>query len=307
MTSVWQGKRIALAAGGTGGHVYPALAVLHELKEQDPPPEIWFMGRPYGLEHDLMTRENVNYIHLTLQGLPRKPCLRWLTAPLLTLFAFLKCLWTFIGKRPHLVIGFGSYVAAPVVLAALCLRIPTLIHEQNSFPGAANRHLAPWVHTVLVSYPDTPALLRRPDAEVVGIPLRKEVLKQNTECALPELQSHLKTLLIFGGSQGARKICRSAIEALPLLENDLEGWQTLLIAGPKNYELIHSQELPKNLILKDYIESMGAIYQVSHLVVSRAGAVSLAEITAHGLPAVSDSPGYRDRRPSGKKRTGFKR
>jgi len=205
---------------------------------------------------------------------------------LLALGAFLRTVRTFIRWRPQVVIGFGSYVAGPVVLAALCLGIPTIVHEQNAVPGLANRFLAPFVTRVLVSTPETRSLLRKTDAPVVGIPLRRELLDASQESQELGLEPGRKTLLIFGGSQGARRLCRVASATLPLLKNDLTDWQTLFITGPGNYDEMKSQALPSNVILKDYVDAMGAAYAAAALVVARAGAVSLAEITAMGLPAI---------------------
>lgn len=278
--------RIALAAGGTGGHVYPALAVLTALLERSAVEEVFFFGRREGLEKTLMGALPVRYVGLSVCGFPRKVSIRWLTAPLLALGSFLTALWTFLRRRPQLVIGFGSYVAGPVLVAAICLRIPALIHEQNSYPGLANRWLAPWVDRVLIADPDTAGLLRCRRIETVGIPLRKEVLEAKADPGALGLRPGLKTVLIFGGSQGARKLCQAAVEALPMLEEELQGWQALLIAGPGNYEETRKQVKLKNVVVKDYVEEMGAAYAASSLVVSRAGAVSLAEITAHGLPSI---------------------
>jgi len=287
MSGVWADKRIALAAGGTGGHVYPALAVLRALLEHTPPPaEVSFFGRKSGLERRLVEPLPVKYIGLSLTGLPRRVSYRWITSPLLALGAFLKIAGEFFIRRPHLVIGFGSYVAAPVVLAALCLRIPTIIHEQNTFPGLANRRLAPWVTRVLVSDSQTPARLRRADAKPVGIPLRTDVVGAKADWSALGLTPERKTLLIFGGSQGARRICQTVPATLRQMEHDLADWQVLLITGPGNYEAVKSEPLPENVIVRPYVEAMGAAYAVADLAVARAGAVSLAELTANGVPCV---------------------
>lgn len=279
-------RRIALAAGGTGGHVYPAMAVLRALLERRPPPEIYFLGRKSGLERQLVEPLPVKYVGLSVVGIPRQLSLRWITSPLLALGAFLQSIWTFVGRRPQLVIGFGSYVAGPVVLAALCLGIPTIVHEQNAVPGMANRVVAPFVTRVLVNAEETAQRLRRTDARVVGIPLREEILHAPADPRPLGLEPGRETLLIFGGSQGARRLCQVATDALPLLESDLADWQTLFITGPNNYEEVRSKALPSNVVVKDYVEAMGTAYAVASLVVGRAGAVSLAEITAAGLPGI---------------------
>ncbi len=279
-------KRIALAAGGTGGHVYPALAVLRALLERRPPPEVYFFGRKSGLEKHIIEPLPVRYVGLSICGIPRRPSLRWITSPVLAFGAFLRSIWTFLGRRPQLVIGFGSYVAGPVVLAALCLGIPTILHEQNAVPGMANRLLAPFVTRVLVGAEETGPRLRRADARAVGVPVREDILHALVQPVALGLEPERKTLLIFGGSQGARRLCQVSAEALPLLEEDLADWQTLLITGPNNYAEVKSKALPRNVIVVDYVEAMGTAYAAASLVVARAGAVSLAEITAAGLPGI---------------------
>ncbi|HEQ60720.1 MAG TPA: undecaprenyldiphospho-muramoylpentapeptide beta-N-acetylglucosaminyltransferase [Firmicutes bacterium] len=286
MTTSPKTWRIALAAGGTGGHVYPAMAVLQALLERKPPPEIYFLGRKSGLERRLVESLPVKYIGLSVAGIPRRLSLRWITSPLLALGAFLRSVWMFLGRRPQLVIGFGSYVAAPVVLAALCLGIPTIIHEQNAVPGIVNRVLAPFATRTLLSVEDTARLLPRANSRVVGIPLRREILHAPAEPHSLGLEPGRNTLLLFGGSQGARRLCQVAAEAMPRLESDLADWQTLFITGPNNYEEVCSKPLPPKVIVKDYVEAMGTAYTSASLVIARAGAVSLAEITAAGLPAI---------------------
>lgn len=286
MTSSQRRKRIAFAAGGTGGHVYPALAVLRELLNQSAPPEILFFGRPAGLERNLVEALPVQYIGLPLTGIPRKLSWKLITSPLLACMAFLKILRTFFSRRPDLVVGFGSYVAGPVILAALCLGIPTIIHEQNSYPGLANRLLAPWVKVVLVSDSEAVHHLKRKDVRQVGIPLRPEVVHAPARPEALGLQPERKTMLIFGGSQGARKLCQVAVEALRILEPEMTGWQALLLTGKANYERVLSEQRPANLVVRDYLEDMGSAYATADLVIARAGAVSLAEMTANGLPSI---------------------
>jgi UDP-N-acetylglucosamine--N-acetylmuramyl-(pentapeptide) pyrophosphoryl-undecaprenol N-acetylglucosamine transferase len=284
--SLGEPKRIALAAGGTGGHVYPAMAVLSALLERDPAPQVEFFGRKKGLEFELLRSLPVRYLGLSIVGIPRKFSHRLVTGPLLALGAFVKCLWAFISRRPHLVVGFGSYVAAPVVLAALCLGIPTIIHEQNSVPGLANRLLAPWVSRVLATDPDTAGLFRNRATVAVGIPLRKHAVGAGPAFEEFGLDTGKNTLLIFGGSQGARKIGQVAVEALRRVHEQLPDWQTLLISGKGNYENLRKEQLPSQVILKDYVENMGAAYAMTTLAVARAGAVSLAELTANGIPSI---------------------
>lgn len=277
---------IAIAAGGTGGHVYPAFAVLKTLLRKETPVDILFFGRKSGLERRLVSQEAVEYVGLGVRGIPRRLSLRWLTSPLMAIGALLKVAWRFICHRPRLVIGFGSYVSAPVLVAAICLRIPTAIHEQNSVPGVTNKLLAPWVTRVLVANRNAAERLGLKRCEVVGIPLREEVLSDVVEPERLGLERTRNTLLIFGGSQGARKICQAATGALRSLERQLAEWQVLFVTGPNNYAEVAAKRLPANVIVKDYVDDMASVYAVTTLAVARAGAVSLAEMTAKGIPAI---------------------
>jgi UDP-N-acetylglucosamine--N-acetylmuramyl-(pentapeptide) pyrophosphoryl-undecaprenol N-acetylglucosamine transferase len=286
VTSASNVEYIALAAGGTGGHVYPAIAVLQALKQRRPEARILFFGRRQGLEKEALEKFEVDYVPLSICGFPRRPSLRWLSAPLLAIGAVVKSFAALLRRRPKAVIGFGSYVAGPVVLAALLLGIPTIIHEQNAVPGAANRVLAPWVKRVLTASPETGEALKRADAVEVGIPLRGDVVGAAPEPERFGLEAERPVLLIFGGSQGARKICQVATGALKSMASELEPWQVLLVSGPRNYQQVISEPLPEAVVVKDYVHDMGAAYASAKMVFSRAGAVSLAEITANGLPAI---------------------
>jgi len=281
--------RLAIAAGGTGGHIYPALALIETLNSGGASTETLVFGREEGMEKSILGEQTgVTYVGLRVRSFTiRKPL-----AALVAIFRIAGSVCRSIKElsrwKPDAVIGMGGYVAAPVVLAAVLARFPVAIADQNALPGRANRRLARWVKRVFMAYEESAKYFPREKSILTGIPLRR-ALHDSTEFAPFEefgLSAGRFTILVFGGSQGARALCEATAAMITKLNDVNIPYQILLQAGKRNIDLCKEMNLPENVSCIDTIEDMAGAYACSDLVVCRAGAVSLAEIALVGKAAI---------------------
>ncbi len=288
--------RAIITGGGTGGHIYPALAIAKGLENRFPNIQILYIGTTGGLEADIVPKADFPFKAITVSGFERK------LSP-----ANLKVIWqamqgyrqakALINKfHPDVVIGTGGYVCGPVVLAAARSGIPTLIHEQNALPGITNRILSRFVNRVAVTFEDSiPYFPRRARVTLTGLPVRPEIMQAERVHSLTSLNlmEDTTTLLVFGGSRGARRINRAMVEVTREFGNR-PGIQILHATGQVGYQefLIGLKEqgicLDKyvNITIVPYLYNMHEALAVADLVVGRAGAATLAELTVLGLPSI---------------------
>ncbi|MCC7492574.1 MAG: UDP-N-acetylglucosamine--N-acetylmuramyl-(pentapeptide) pyrophosphoryl-undecaprenol N-acetylglucosamine transferase [Fimbriimonadaceae bacterium] len=297
-----EAPRILLAGGGTGGHIYPLVSLAHAWLAAGPGRAVRFVGERSRMEADLVPREGFD---LTLLDLPpanapawRKALLagRWLrgwrqTQRLLDEF------------RPDLVVGAGGQVCAPVLLAAKRRGLPRAILEPNAVPGRANLWLARWARPELVAVlmPAARPYFGGLRVEELGYPIRPAILAADraTSAAALGLDPARPTLLVFGGSLGSQKINEALVGLLPSLREPwAAGWQVLHLGGRVNARALPAAvaaELSVGYQYRDYLHEMEQALAVADLVVSRAGAMSLAELAARGIPAIlSPFPGAAD-------------
>lgn len=287
--------RVMITGGGTGGHVYPGLTVAQTIMDKHPQTEVLFVGSEHGLEADVIPREGYRLETIPLVGLPRKLSLKVFFALWLAGKGFIEAGRIIRRFKPDVVIGTGGYVCGPVVLAAALARIPTAIQEQNAFPGLTNRLLGRVVSRVFIAYEEASRHFSRTKVMLTGNPIRSNVMKavRAEGAARLGLDPHLETLLVVGASQGARSINEALLTALPSLLR-MQRLQILHITGKRNYEAVREAMIHLNLPhamaarvhTVPYLYDMPDAYGVADLVVSRAGAISLAEMTARGLPMV---------------------
>lgn len=281
--------RVLLSGGGTGGHIYPALAMLKEIKERMPQASFLYIGTANGLEADIVPKEGIPFEHIEITGFKRKISVENFK----TINRFFKGVR--VSKRiikrfkPDIVIGTGGYVCGPVVFAATRLHIPTLIHEQNVVPGLTNKFLSRFTSAVAVSFTDSKAHFKRDDVHITGNPRASEVLRGNSDLGRESLgiPPHKKVILIVGGSRGARAINHAFLDMSDRLA-ELDNCHFVYVTGEVHYEEI-SQKLSKNLeqvTVKPFIYNMPDVLAATDLIINRAGASFLAEITALGLPAI---------------------
>lgn len=274
---------IVFAGGGTGGHLFPALAVARELGRRHPGAEIGFIGGTRGLETRLVPQAGFQLRTLPVSGLKGASALGVLLAGSAAAVGVLRCLSWFLAHRPRLVVGVGGYASGPAVLAAWLLRVPTMLMEQNHFPGATNRWLAPRADAVCVPSDAAKARLHGIGL-VTGNPVRKEF----TAIGSPPGRDRL-ALLVFGGSRGARSINRAMIAALPALLKMTPPPRIVHQTGPDEHASVaqgYAVHPGLDADVRPFLEDMPKVLAEADLVVCRAGATTLAELAAAGRPAI---------------------
>ncbi|UJF15125.1 undecaprenyldiphospho-muramoylpentapeptide beta-N-acetylglucosaminyltransferase [Jeotgalibaca sp. MA1X17-3] len=285
--------KILLSGGGTGGHIYPALALMNRLKELYPDAEFLYVGTERGMESTIVPKAGVPFKSVEIQGLRRSLSLENLKTIYLMIKSISKSKKIIKEFSPDVVIGTGGYVCAPVLYAASRLGIPSIIHEQNSVAGVTNKFLARYVSRICLCFEDARAdFSKYPEKNVfTGNPRAQEVANIKQEASLTNygLQNELPTALIFGGSRGAAKINQSMAEAIPLFKE--KGYQVILVTGEQHFEKITSQvdslgENLENVRIVPYVEEMPALFKKVNVVVCRSGATTLTELTALGIPSI---------------------
>jgi UDP-N-acetylglucosamine--N-acetylmuramyl-(pentapeptide) pyrophosphoryl-undecaprenol N-acetylglucosamine transferase len=269
-------KRIIISGGGTAGHIHPALAVGKKLKDRDPKAALTFVGSTRSLEKQIMAHYNAHFIPLKIEGIKGKG-LKTLQSLLLLPLAFLKSLAILLRLKPDLVLGVGGYSSGPVVLLASWLKIPTLILEQNLHPGLANRLLRRWVDKAVVSFEGS--LPYFGDKGVfIGNPVREEFY-----AVQPKTRNSHLTLLIFGGSQGSHFLNQGIVSSLSLLKNKKDQLKIFHQTGTKDLEWVkqsYKKEGFDDAFVAPYLHNMAEYFQKSDLIISRAGASTIAELIA---------------------------
>jgi len=285
--------KVILSGGGTGGHIYPALTIADQIKKLHSEAEIIFVGTKQGLEKDIIPRYGYPLRFIEVAGFKRSLSLDTLRS-VGKLFEGLYDAYQVIKKeKPDLVIGTGGYVCGPVVYMAALHNIPCCIQEQNAMPGVTNKILSRYVQKVFLGYKEAGKYFHgKADLVYTGNPIRTEILEHERKAALAELglDSNKKTVLVSGGSRGARSINKAMLEA-ELALSDRQEVQVLHATGDVNYEQ-YMAEIKKrggvgaNIIIKPYLHNMPVALAAADLAVFRAGAIGLAELMAKGVPSI---------------------
>ncbi|HSQ34078.1 MAG TPA: undecaprenyldiphospho-muramoylpentapeptide beta-N-acetylglucosaminyltransferase [Peptostreptococcaceae bacterium] len=285
--------KVLLSGGGTGGHVYPAIAIANRIKEEHPDAEIVFVGTAKGIESEIVPKYGYELKTVTVQGFKRKIDLDNVKR-VFKLFKGLEESRKVVKKfKPDVVIGTGGYVSGPVLFNASMNKVPTVIHEQNSFPGVTNKILAKMVSTVLTSFEDSHQRFPEGTREklvLTGNPVRKEILTARKNSARRNLgiTEDKKMVLCYGGSGGSKDI-NNAMELV--IENMVKDDVAFIFATGKYYyeqfskRIAHINLKPYQRVVP-YLEDMANALAASDLVIGSAGAISLAEITALGKPSI---------------------
>ena len=280
--------KIMFAGGKTGGHIFPAIAMATEFKKRFPQSQLVFVGTKEGLEKSIVPGYGFRLLFIKTRGLSRRSYLSNLLLTFHLLKGFCQALKILNRERADLVVGTGGYVSFPVVMLASLKSIPTMIQEQNSYPGISTRFLAHFVDKVCLSYSESVRYLsNKKKLKIIGNPIRKDLVFKDREQALNKfgLEKGKKTIFVFGGSQGAHTINHAFFQCLDLLKSD---WQVLWQTGEADFsetsQKVKDKEIP--CAVYPFIEDMGSAFAASDLVVSRSGALTLAEITACGKPSI---------------------
>ena len=280
--------RILIAGGGTGGHVYPAIAIADALKKQQSDTAIAFAGTQHKIEWTAVPRAGYPIHPITVQGFHRGSLLRNVSFPFKLANGLVQS-WRLVGDfDPDIVVGTGGYVSGPVLYAAHRRKRPVVIQEQNAFPGVTNKLLSKYAHTIHVAFKDAIPYLGESKCVISGNPTRDILQRADAAAArsyfdIPESGT---TLLVFGGSLGSaaiNAIMETMIERLLTMPSLHVIWQT----GSLYYEKIQGnvQEHPRLRLLK-YIDRMDYAYALANLAVVRAGAITCSELTVTGTPSV---------------------
>jgi UDP-N-acetylglucosamine--N-acetylmuramyl-(pentapeptide) pyrophosphoryl-undecaprenol N-acetylglucosamine transferase len=280
--------KVVFTGGKTGGHIFPAIAMATEFRRRHPRSRIVFVGTKDGMEARVMPRYGFELLYIPARGLARRSHL----ANLMLGYYLLAGLWRswriLNSEKPQLVVGTGGYVSFPVVMLAGLMKVPTMIQEQNSYPGISTRLLAHFADRVCLSYADSAGYFPAGNKfRVIGNPVRPDVTEGNRGEALGAfgLDQNKKTIFVFGGSQGARAINRVLLECLDSFKPE---WQILWQTGECDLAEVSQKTMgrPVKCAVYPFIQDMKSAYAAADLVVSRSGALTLAEITACGKPSI---------------------
>ncbi len=283
--------KIIISGGGTGGHIYPAIAIANELKALNPTTEILFVGAEGKMEMEKVPKAGYTIVGLPVVGIKRELTLSNLGFPLKLGRSLLRARQIVRDFQPDAAVGVGGYASGPLLLAASLKGIPTLIQEQNSYAGLTNKVLARWAKRICVAYPGMDQFFPVDKIKLTGNPVRSDIQRANQQVAagqkLFDLEPNRPTLLIIGGSQGARTINESIEIGLKrFIDAGVQVvWQTGSAFIERARAAVATVDSP---LVKayDFIYEMDKAYAVADVVVSRAGALSVSELCLVGRPAI---------------------
>lgn len=272
--------KVIITAGGTGGHIYPALAIINKIKELEPNSEFIYIGTHNRMEKDIVPKHNIKYVPLEIYGLSKKDMVRNIKNIFLIKKSINKCKSIMEDFKPDIVIGVGGYVTYPVIKAANSLKIKTFIHEQNSIPGKSNRALEKMVDAIGVSFESSKKYFKdKSKVHFTGNPCSENAI--NTKPVLKStygVSNTRKLVLIVSGSLGSNTINEKMIDYLENVGRN--NYDVIYVTGKSHYEEFSKNIFPKNVHIVPFIENMSGLLKNTDVIVSRAGPSSLSEILA---------------------------
>ena len=278
--------KILLAGGGTGGHLFPGIAIAEEVRRRSEPPEVIFSGTEKGIEASIVPREGYPIRYLNAEGVVGKSLMKKVSAGTKTAVSIHEAYRLLRELRPDAVIGLGGYASFSPVMVGSFLSIPTVIMEQNAVPGLTNRILSRVVDIICVTYHESISFFPKNKTYITGNPVRRGILTADRESAyeLFGLERGKFTVFVFGGSLGAKKINNAVCSVFNYLHDMREKIQFLHQTGKNDYETVRETYRKWGFkgTLAPFIHRMPEAYAVADLVISRAGATTLAELTAVG-------------------------
>ena len=274
--------RVIISAGGTGGHIYPALSIVKKIKEKDPKSEVLYIGTTNRMEAKIVPEMGIPYKGVNVIGL--KKDLSIFKAGFLFLRAISKCKKIIKEFKPDIVIGVGGYITAPVIYSAKRLGIKTVIHEQNSIPGKSNTFLEKYADEIFLSLPGSKDYFKNSKTVLTGNPRSQEAyFAKKLDKNAVGLHDGKKLVLIVMGSLGSTTITNSLLEIIPKFKD--KEYEVLIITG-KDYYDKYPKDLPKNVVVLPFMNDLVRLLKNVDVMVTRAGASTIAEILAIGLPSV---------------------
>lgn len=276
--------RVIISAGGTGGHIYPALAILKKIKEMEPQSEFLYIGTHNRMEKDIVPKHNIPFKSIEIYGFSKSLKANFKTIKKF-LNAYKECKIIITEFKPDVVIGVGGYVTGPVIYAASKLGVKTFIHEQNSIPGKCNKFLSKYVDMIGVSMKSSLNAFPHDKVHFTGNPCSEEALKMpaasKKEFGLTEDE---KLVYIVMGSLGSSAITEKLKNSIKLFQD--KNYEVMFVTGKDSYDDIKELNIPSNVKIFPYVESQARIMKKADLVVTRCGASTLAEIISLKLPSI---------------------
>jgi UDP-N-acetylglucosamine--N-acetylmuramyl-(pentapeptide) pyrophosphoryl-undecaprenol N-acetylglucosamine transferase len=285
-------NRVVISGGGTGGHIFPAVAIADEIKRRNPDAEILFVGAEGKMEMEKVPAAGYSIIGLPIAGFQRKLTLSNFLLPFKILKSMSKARRILKEFKPEAVVGVGGYASGPTLKAATWLKIPTLVQEQNSFPGKTNILLSNSVNSLCTAYEGLEKFFPAKKIRLTGNPVRKEMVeiegKRQEALDYYKLDPMKQTVLIIGGSLGARTLNRSLVAHLDTINANTE-LQFLWQSGKLYFDQLQAElkdTLPENVKLVQFIDRMDLAYAAADVIISRAGAISVSELCLIGKPVI---------------------
>ncbi len=284
--------RFIISGGGTGGHIFPALSIANAIKERWPQASILFVGAEDRMEMERVPAAGYEIVGLPVSGFDRKNMVKNVSVAFKLLKSLRRANKIVKNFKPNVVIGVGGYASAPVLRAAIAQNIPTLLQEQNSYAGMTNKWLGQRANTICVAYEGMEKFFPKEKIVLTGNPCRQDLEitpdKVVEGCSFFSLDPTKRTILMIGGSLGARTLNNSIVRAFPeIREQDVQIiWQCGKYYYNEIKELSVAGKIPPNVKLYDFVSRMDLAYSVADLVISRAGAGSISEFSLLGKPVI---------------------
>lgn len=284
-----------ISGGGTGGHIYPAISVLQELLKRKDITKIYYIGNPKNMEYEIVKKvSNVEFLPVSVVGMPRKLSFGFIKFLFLLMFAVIKSIFYVLKYKPDAVFTTGGYVSAPIALVAPFMGIPLMIHDCDAIPGLVSKLVAPRAKIVSVAFESSKSYLKNKNVICTGNPVRSEFLTITKEQAREKLGLRNKmTVLLTGGSQGAKTLNETAIKAVQAMVEEYDV-QFVIQTGKKKYDEFMKEiksYFPNyyqntNLVIRPYFDEMYYALKSADIVISRAGSLSLSELTLCGAACI---------------------
>lgn len=277
--------RLLITGGGTGGHLFPAVATAEQLLQSTPDSNVLFIGTRRKLDRDTLESYGFSVSTIHSYGLKGKSLIELIKALLILPVSLLESCFQILNFKPDVVMGVGGYVTGPVVAAAWLLRKPTIIHEQNSVPGLANRKLGGVVKKVCLSLPQSAKFFPSGKTVLTGNPVRKNIIEiDRTEA----VTSDKPTLVVLGGSQGAHAVNQLVVDTVKLNIDGFSEMRVIHQTGRDDEQMVKQayKDLGIDHQVSAFFTDMADLYRQAHILVTRAGATTLAEIGVVGKPAI---------------------
>lgn len=279
--------KIVISTGGTGGHIYPAIALARYIKQEDESVEILFTGSSKHMEKDIVTKANFDFYGYSISS-GSKSIFHKILQYIQLALSLVKMYFKFLFNRPDVVIGFGAYITAPTLMAAKFLNIPIILHEQNSSMGKTNQMFYKGASAVVACYQSILDEYEDEKVVLLGNPRASEVSHIKKDASILkhyELDNKKKSILIVMGSLGSESVNDAMYELLPLFKE--REYQVIFVTGNKHYEVFKNEhhEISSNVVIVPYVDQPQVLKNVD-LVIARGGATTAAEICALGVPSI---------------------